>query len=104
MKILVEYTQPRGDVKKVYLDDGTAWELKGECKRCGKCCESIIPPQHLDDGNGRCKMLSYETQNGVHMAKCGIMEQRPWFCFVYPRDPYDPLLEGCGYRWVKVEG
>ena len=102
--IKLEYSHPRGEVSQVELDNGEVWNLKGECNRCGKCCEKVkmtLPEFAKEDGT--CKHLSYETENGVKQAKCAIMWARPIFCALYPRDPYEKLPDECSYSWEKIK-
>ena len=87
-EILVDSEQPR----KVFIN-GEEWLIKGYCSRCGVCCEKL-----------KCKELKYETQNGEKLAVCKIRETRPWYCMLYPRDPYDPLPEECSFEWERVNG
>jgi len=105
MRILVDFNIARGQIKLVKLDNGETWELKGECNRCGVCCEQLkMPLKEISDRKGRCKKLKYETQNGERLAVCKIMVSRPAFCLLYPKDPYDPLYEECSFSWEKISG
>lgn len=104
MKVLVDFEQPRGEVKRVILDNGEEWILEGECNRCGECCEQTkMPLKDLQNKEGGCKYFSYETVNGEKLGKCEIMWYRPAFCMLYPRDPYEPLTPNCSYRWKRVK-
>lgn len=103
MILTLDFSHPRGQVKKVILDNGETWTLQGKCIRCGACCEKLR--MHLEmygNRDQRCKFLGYEKQNGVEMATCQIMWNRPVFCMLYPRDPHDPLNETCGFKWEKI--
>lgn len=60
---------------------------KGECKRCGQCCQASI----------RCPKLDYD-ENGL--AICKIHDHKPYMCTIYPyngRDFFKHLKEECGY-------
>lgn len=104
-RILVDFTETtRGNVKLVKLKNET-WALHGECSRCGECCKTGgMPLKEIADKNGRCIKLDFEFQNGKKMAKCTApYESRPAFCFLYPRDPYAKLNEGCAFKWERLE-
>ncbi len=103
MRLLIDFVHPRGQVKIVKLDNGETWTLNGECSRCGECCEKTkMPLEEFQKEDGTCKYLSYEKVNGEKLAKCNIMWNRPAFCLIYPRDPYEELCENCGFRWEKI--
>ncbi|HUW09560.1 MAG TPA: hypothetical protein VM537_07495 [Anaerolineae bacterium] len=69
-------------------DTGQWYALVGQCLRCGQCCKDKAREQ-----------LGYETLDGERQAVCAVHWTKPWHCAVYPREPQEPLLEGCGYRW-----
>lgn len=46
-----------------------------------------------------CKHLAKESLNGTKMFKCADYYKRPFGCALYPFDPEDELIQGCGYRW-----
>jgi len=101
-KILLDFTHPRGSIRTIEKD-GKKWELKGECNRCGLCCErSKMPIVEFQKEDKTCKHFSYETVDGKKLGKCAIMWHRPAFCLLYPHDPDDPLIEECGYWWEEV--
>lgn len=106
IRILYDFKTARGAVKMVKLDNGEVWDLKGECSRCGECCENLkMPLKEIAGENGKCIKLEYETQNGEKMAKCTApYETRPNFCALYPRDPYEKLYENCTFAWVRLNG
>ena len=101
MRVVLDYTHPRGYVEAVVLDDGVRWRLEGACNRCGACCERSLAPEPHRQADGSCAQLSYETVDGARVACCGVMWNRPMSCALYPRDPHDPLPAECGYRWVR---
>lgn len=101
MKILIE----ENSVRKVYLDNGEKWNLKGECNRCGVCCEEMkMPVFEFADRKGKCKKVKYETLNGEKVATCRILWSRPAACLLYPKDPYEELPKECSYTWKKISG
>ena len=62
-------------------------ERKGNCIRCGRCCQASI----------RCPKLSYDENN---LAMCLIHEQRPGMCRIYPfnsKDFFSHIKETCGF-------
>ena len=66
--------------------------LKGECKRCGKCCYEVKKD---------CEHLRFETLDGKRRAVCSIYMKRPIGCALYPMKD-DKLPEGCGFHWEKM--
>lgn len=60
---------------------------KGQCNRCGWCCEYHGCPHLQYDGGGK--------------AVCPIYKNRPKRCRVFPEAP--PILhEGCGYYFIDT--
>ena len=82
----------------------------GACRRfCGACCRlssfkdnPLVVAQFPGVGpdGDSCQHLSW--QNG--MAVCGIYENRPDLCKVFPHAPVaiDTIPE-CGYRFIQLE-
>ena len=64
--------------------------LKGECKRCGQCCEKR-----------KCPHLKFETLDGTKQASCSIYRERPVGCALWPMKD-DKLPEDCGFWWEKL--
>jgi len=83
----------KGNVLEVELNNGERWKVKGECLRCGKCCE-----------RGVCQSYDHEVLNGKVVAKCSAQWGKPWQCKIFPTNPYDEKErpEGCGYNWEKI--
>jgi hypothetical protein len=83
----------KGSVLRVLLNNGETWAVKGECLRCGKCCE-----------RGTCLSYKHEILNEKYVAKCEAQWSKPWQCKMFPTNPYDKreLIEGCGYSWEKI--
>lgn len=60
---------------------------KGECHRCGLCCELAF----------RCPFLGKDATN---LPYCRIYgELRPESCRTYPFDELDSEIEECGFRF-----
>ena len=62
-------------------------ERKGDCKRCGQCCQASI----------RCPKLFYDEKN---LAMCLIHDRRPGMCSLYPFNSKEFFLHtknGCGF-------
>lgn len=105
MDILLNFCDSHGFIKMIKLESGEVWRLKGECNRCGQCCEEMkmfIPEFSTPEGG--CNKLSYENVNGERKAVCAISWCKPAGCIMYPRDPYDKLPEKCSYEWEKISG
>lgn len=67
------------------------FEVRGECNRCGKCCETE------DDGKP-CEHLGYDDQG---LATCAIYPDRWQRCRSFPAAP--PLtIEECSYRFYDT--
>ena len=67
-------------------------ERKGDCKRCGQCCQASI----------RCPRLLYDNNN---LAMCTIHDRRPGMCELYPfnsRDFFSHIKDKCGF-FYKTE-
>ena len=64
--------------------------LKGECNRCGACCERL-----------KCEHLKHETLDYVPRAVCSIYNKRPVWCAIWPQID-DDLPHGCGFHWEKM--
>jgi Fe-S-cluster containining protein len=65
-------------------------ERKGECKRCGLCCQASI----------RCPKLFYDEND---FAMCKIHDNKSDMCKMYPyngRDFFPHLKEKCGF-WYE---
>lgn len=74
--------------KKIYGMDkkNLRYKRKGECKRCGWCCEYR-----------ECEDLIYED----NVAICTIYEDRPQACKLFPQAP--PILtEKCGFYFLDT--
>ena len=100
----LDYTVGRGRVLTVSYSNGEKWKLVGKCSRCGACCEKakqIVP--EFADKKGRCSKFSYEIENGKKVGVCSLYESRPVWCFMYPRDPREPLHKECSFSWERID-
>ncbi len=73
--------------EKVYV---SLKERKGDCKRCGKCCQASI----------RCPKLLYDENN---LAMCMIHDRRPGMCKIYPfnsKDFFSHIKDKCGFFYI----
>lgn len=84
MDIKVKYSG--GNDFRIISVDGK--ELKGSCRRCGRCCQNK-GPRKLD-----CVNLIIR-QDGL--AICKIYPHKPAGCSLFPLP--DNILEGCGYSY-----
>ena len=90
MILKIEYT---GGNNFKLLEAGE-YVVKGECKRCGKCCE-----QNMSEP---CGHLIYETVDGVEQTRCGIYPWWPIGCNFYPLpESYKDRPKGCRIKLVK---
>ena len=105
MKILIDFTHSRGVTESVTLENGEQWILKGECNRCGQCCEEVnMFIEEFKTDCGKCNKLFYETVDGKRVSACSILWSRPAGCLIYSRDPYEALPEKCSFEWEKIDG
>lgn len=76
-----------GTFRPEYIQKSIAEKRKGECHRCGLCCELIY----------RCPFLG---RDGENLPYCRIYgDLRPANCRNYPFDAVDSEVEQCGYRF-----
>lgn len=78
-----------GNFRPEYIQKSIEQNRKGECHRCGLCCELIYKCPFLGkDGHG----LSY----------CRIYgDLRPANCRNYPFDSTDSEIDRCGYKFER---
>jgi hypothetical protein len=73
--------------KPEYIEKAIAETRKGECHRCGACCELIY----------RCPFLGKDSEN---LPYCRIYgDLRPANCRNYPFDAKDSEIDQCGYKF-----
>ncbi len=111
------------EVKSYFVTEKVIYEIKGECRKCGKCCnymysfdtysekefkimQFLFPAYkrfyikgHDEFGNliFACK---YVTESGL----CSVYDKRLNMCKKYPKrfiNQQAVLHEGCGYKVVK---
>ena len=70
-----------------YVKKSIAENRKGDCHRCGACCELVY----------KCPFLGRDGQNLPYCRVYG--ELRPANCRNYPFDAVDSEIEQCGYRF-----
>ena len=98
--------------------------VKGQCKKCGKCCKEIriklrnkkhfkiiqfLFPLYrqfyiikVDDKENLVLGCKHLNDNGT----CNIYKFRPLVCRNYPMNPpsfFSETIDGCGYEIVKKE-
>ncbi len=72
---------------KGYVEKSVASERKGECRRCGLCCELLF----------KCPFLGRDSQK---LPYCRIYgDLRPGSCRNYPFDRVDSEVETCGFKF-----
>ena len=91
----------------------SVWVRRGECKRCGRCCqgEKLSPGPDQDNEyiqefiriiGSDCPHLEWDSEG---KARCGIYPDRYPECKDFPSRPEDlDLINGiCGFYFVKGE-
>jgi hypothetical protein len=70
-----------------YIEQSAREARKGECHRCGLCCELIY----------RCPFLGRDSRN---LPYCRIYgDLRPANCRNYPFDAVDSEIDTCGFKF-----
>ena len=78
-----------GNFKPEVLQKSIAETRKGDCHRCGLCCELIY----------KCPFLG---RDGQSLPYCRIYgDLRPANCRNYPFDAIDSEIDQCGYKFEK---
>ena len=75
--------------KPEYIRQSIAENRKGDCHRCGACCELVY----------KCPFLGKDAQNLPYCRVYG--ELRPSNCRNYPFDRVDSEIKQCGYTFEK---
>lgn len=76
-----------GTFKSGYVAQSIQANRKGECHRCGLCCELVY----------KCPFLGRDSQN---LSYCRIYgDLRPANCRNYPFDKTDSEVDQCGFRF-----
>ena len=103
-----------GRVYQAQDQNGEWWTLKGECCRCGECCDHSLvegyedrwkcnfmrsPGGKTDDASA----LYQEVVDGEMIYGCKLHFSKPWGCRIYPSDPDEKLFPSCSYSWEKAE-
>lgn len=76
-----------GTFRPEYIEKAIAETRKGECHRCGLCCELIY----------KCPFLGRDSQNLPYCRVYGDL--RPANCRNYPFDKLDTEIDTCGYSF-----
>ncbi|MGD8206630.1 MAG: hypothetical protein PVH47_01000 [Thiohalocapsa sp.] len=64
---------------------------RGECNRCGQCCQLPFP----------CPFLRYDSEG---LSSCSVYHLRPPSCRKYPRTASENVTpETCGFYFVDVK-
>lgn len=79
-----------GTFKPEYIQNAIATQRKGDCRRCGSCCQLII----------KCPFLG---KDGSGLPYCRIYgDLRPTNCHSYPFDKVDAEIDICGYSFENT--
>lgn len=107
MIIIIKYHSPNTRIEKVILDNGEEWILKGECNRCGMCCDDMPSKYHpyiAKRGKGKgCRFEYKEVLDNVKVSACKTYWCKPECCTLFPNDPHEDLYEECSYEWERVK-
>lgn len=110
------------ELKSYLVPETLAYEVKGECKKCGKCCrymysydtytekefkimQFLFPPykRFYIKGRDECGNLIFACKYVQEDGLCGVYDKRLRMCKKYPvpklKQPLS-LHEGCGF-YVK---
>lgn len=80
-----------GTFKPEVIEKSVAETRKGDCHRCGLCCELIY----------RCPFLGKDSEN---LPYCRIYgDLRPANCRNYPFDATDSEIDQCGYTFKDLK-
>jgi hypothetical protein len=77
-----------GNFNKSYIQKSIEKTRKGDCHRCGLCCELIY----------KCPFLGKDAQNQSYCRIYGDL--RPANCHNYPFDKVDAEIDQCGFTFV----
>ncbi len=113
------------EIKSYFVPEKIEYEIKGECKRCGKCCKNVYSVDMESEGEFKFMQFLFpsyrrfyikgkdESGNFVFACKfvteeglCGVYEKRPAICKRYPAKSIKycaKLHDGCGYKVVKKD-
>lgn len=76
-----------GTFRPEYVRRSIETQRKGECQRCGLCCELIY----------KCPFLGKDANN---LSYCRVYgDLRPASCRIYPFDAIDSEVPECGFRF-----
>lgn len=79
-----------GTFRPEYVKQAVAETRKGDCHRCGLCCQLVY----------KCPFLGRDGQN---LPYCRIYgELRPSNCRNYPFDAIDSEVETCGFTFERT--
>lgn len=111
------------EIKSYFVTEKMKYEIIGECKKCGKCCNYMYSFDTYSEQEFKFMQLLYpaykrfyikgkdENGNLIFACKyvsedglCTVYKKRLKMCKVYPNKKiFYPakLHEGCGYKVVK---
>lgn len=111
------------EIRSYFVPEKVKYEITGECKKCGKCCNCIYSLDTYTEKEFKFMQILFpsyrnfyikgrdEEGNFIFACKfvseeglCTIYKKRPKMCRVYPNKKiYFPakLHEGCGFKVIK---
>lgn len=123
IKIIDLFFNIINETKSYFVPEKLKYEVIGECKKCGKCCNCIYSLDTYTEKEFKFMQMIYppyrrfyikgkdERGNFVFACKyvsteglCTVYNKRPRICKVYPNKKIHfpgELHEGCGYKVVK---
>lgn len=113
------------EFKSYFVPEKISYEIKGECKKCGTCCNHIYSIDTYTEQEFKFMQIIFpsykrfyikgkdENENLIFACKyvseeglCTVYAKRPAMCKRYPNKKIlypAKLPEGCGYQVVKKQ-
>lgn len=111
------------EIKSYFVPEKIKYEVKGECKKCGRCCNHIYSFDIADEKEFKFMQILYPTYKRFYIKErdekgnlvfackyvskeglCTVYNKRPQLCKRYPSPkilyPVD-LPDGCGFKVIK---
>lgn len=111
------------EIKSHFVPERVIYEIVGECKKCGKCCQCIYSIDDCNEQEFKFMQALYPSYKRFYIKSkdqegnlifackyvsdeglCTVYDKRPKMCKRYPNKKIlkpAKLHEGCGYRVVK---
>lgn len=108
-----------------FVTQKQTYEIKGECKKCGKCCDTIYSAYTYSEKEFKFMQFIFPSYKRFYMkgkdefgnivfgckylnknGLCEVYEKRPLMCRNYPAKKlakYGQMPDGCGYKIIKKD-